>query len=184
MTVTAWPEGLPTHTAEEWRQMGSEEGWNVIANREVFAAAFKALKAPPMEYARQKSPGRAEILIRIQEELIPGSTVPAKAKAAPAAAPAAATKKAAPKAAPAAAETPASPAGVGKVDLGPVLAKLEEHGAQLAALVSTVETVETILKLLLLNPSNIDSLQLAADENTFEGIKGSTLEQLAAPGNG
>lgn len=184
MTVEKWPDDLQTRTEEEWRTIGLEENWTNPENRALILGALTALKIPAMDYARLKSPGRVELIIRAQEKLKPGSLGGAKAapKAAPAAAAAAAAKKAAPKAAGTGTAAP-STAAPATVDLGPVLAKLEEQGAQIAALQATAANVETILKLLLLNPVNSDSLQLAADEATLNGIAGNTLAELAG-GNG
>lgn len=186
MSANKWPDDLQTRTEEEWRAIGTEENWTNPENRQIILGALTALKIPAMDYARLKAPGRVELIIRKQEELKPGSTA---AKAAPkaaatTAAPAAAAAKkgAAPKAAGTGTAAPAAGAPA-TVDLGPVLAKLEEQGAQIAALQATATNVETILKLLLLNPSNSDSLALAADQATLDGIAGNTLAELAG-GNG
>lgn len=181
MTVEKWPDDLQTRTEEEWRTIGLEENWTNPENRALILGTLTALKIPAMDYARLKSPGRVELIIRVQEKLKPGSL--GGAKAAPkAGAKAPAGKAAAPKAAGTGTAAPSASAPA-TVDLGPVLAKLEEQGAQIAALQATASNVETILKLLLLNPVNSDSLQLAADEATLNGIAGNTLAELAG-GNG
>jgi len=171
-----WPEDIQTRTAEEWRAMGAN--WEVAENRKAVVDALTALKIPAMQYARAKGPERVEIVIKQQEEILPGSTGPKKAAAA---APAAAPKAAAPKAAAPKAAAPSSGGG-GGVDLSPILMRIEEQSGQIAALRETLAEVSVILKLLLLNPANNDSLTLAASAETVAEIGSKSITELA--GNG
>jgi hypothetical protein len=172
MTVSKWPEELQTRTAAEWRAIGAQ--WEVADNRKIVVDTLTALKIPAMQYARAKGPERVEIVIKAQEELVPGSTAEKKAAAPAAAAPkAAAPKAAAPKAA-----APVATGG-GTVDLGPILARLEAQDAAIATLQASATEISTILKLLLLNPSNADSLTLAASAEVVEEIGSKSITELA-----
>lgn len=182
MTEKKWPDSIPTRTADEWRALGAN--WEIAENRKIFVDTLTALKVPAMQYATGKGPQRAELLIKIQEELVPGSTAakkaaaPAAAKAAPAAA-----KKAGPSTTVATAASGASGGSGGGVDLAPLYAKLEELSAAVAALQATTTESSTILKLLLLNPNNADSLTLAATAEVVAEIGAKSVVDLAS-GNG
>lgn len=178
--ISKWPEDVQTRSAEEWTALGAN--WSDGDARKSIVDALKALKIPATEYARKQPPERVELIIKLQEQLIPGSTKGGGAKAA---APAAATatavgKKAAPKVGTASA--PAGGGGGGTVDLGPVFARLDATDAALAQLQETASSVETLLKLLLLNPANADSLQLAADPDVLAEFSAKSITELA--GNG
>ncbi len=163
--ITAWPEGLQTRTAEEW--IGLANDWSNTDSRAAVMTALKELKIPATEYARKQVTERAELIIKLQEQLLPGSTKPGGAAPAKAAASATGSKKAAPKAAAAAA-----PAAGATVDLSELLGKLDE-------LQATASRTETLLKLLLLNPANTDSLQLAADPDVLAEFASKSIEELA-----
>lgn len=195
MIVSQWPSELQTRTADEWRQMGSEEGWNHVPNRGIFLQTLMGLKVSTQQYAQLLSPGRAELIIQIQESLKPGSTASKKAATpAPAPAPAAEAvseeptnlrppgiKKAAPKAANPGMPTPvtAAPVASAVVDFGPVLARFSALETQVAGLTKVTSSVETLLKLLLLNPASADSLMLAGEPAVLAEIAGKTVGQLA-----
>lgn len=181
--VTKWPENVATRTAEEWTALGAN--WTDGDSRQAIVEALKGLKVPATEYARKQPPERVELIIKLQEQLVPGSTRPAGAAAgAKAAAPAAATgaKKAAATKAPVA-SAPAASSGGGTVDLGPVLAAIEAQSAKIEALQATATSIETLLKLVLANPSMADSLALAADPDVIAEFAGKTITEIAA-GNG
>jgi hypothetical protein len=180
MSNAKWPENIPMRTATEWEQLGAT--WTEKDSREAIVAALKELKVPATEYARMQPTERAQRIAQIQEERVPGSTTGAKKTAA---APAGAKKAAAPAAAAGAktTTTASTGGGGGSVDLGPVIAKLAEMDAKLDSLAVTSTNVETLLKLILLNPSMADSLQLAADADVLAEFAGKSIGELAS-GNG
>ncbi len=183
-TVSKWPENIPLRTAEEWTALGA--AWNSDSDaRTAVVEALKALKIPATEYARKQPPERVELVIKLQEQLSPGSTTGAKPAAAKAGAaagkPAAAGKAAAPKAA--GTGVAAGGGGGGSVDLGPVIAKQAEIEAKVDALQATATNIETLLKLVLANPGMADSLALAADPDVLAEFAGKTITEIAS-GNG
>lgn len=179
MSNAKWPENIPMRTATEWEQLGAT--WTEKDSREAIVAALKELKVPATEYARMQPTERAQRIAQIQEERVPGSTTGAKKTAA---APAAAgARKTAATPAGAAKAAPATGGGGGSIDLTPVLAKLAEIDAKIDGLATTTANVETLLKLILLNPSMQDSLQLAADPDVLAEFAGKSIGELAS-GNG
>jgi len=182
MSNAKWPENIPMRTQAEWEQLGAT--WTEKDSREAIVAALKELKVPATEYARMQPTERAQRIAAIQEERVPGSTTGAKKAAA---APAAGAKKAATPATAGKATTTAAAAsgggGGGSVDLSPVIAKLAEMDAKIDGLAATSTSVETLLKLILLNPSMADSLQLAADPDVLAEFAGKSIGELAS-GNG
>lgn len=183
-TLTKWPEDLQQRTAEEWNALAAN--WSDSEARTTIVNTLKGLKIAATTYARAQPPERVQMIIEIQEKLVPGSTTGKKAATAPAAGAtagkAAAPKAAAPKAG-AAGAAAAGGGGGGTVDLGPVFARLDAQDAKLDALATTAGNIETLLKLLLLNPANQDSLQLAADPEVLAEFAGKSITELAG-GNG
>lgn len=179
-SISKWPENVPQRTAEEWTALAA--AWHSDSDsRNAIVDALKALKIPATEYARKQPPERGELIIKMQEQLVPGSTT-GKA-AAPAKAPAAGAKgkTAAPKAA--GTGKAAEGGGSGTVDLSPVLAALQEQNEKLDAIYAKVDSVETLLKLILLNPAMADSLQLASDPDVLTEFADKSISELAS-GNG
>lgn len=182
--ITKWPENIQTRSAEEWANLAAT--WSDADSRTAIVDALKALKVPATEYARKQPPERVAMIVELQEKLVPGST-----KGKPAGAPAAATgaaaagakKAAAPKAAGTGTAAAATGGGGGNVDLSPVYARLDATDAKLDSLAVTAGNIETLLKLLLLNPANADSLQLAADPDVLAEFAGKSIGELAG-GNG
>lgn len=192
MTVTSWPESVEVRTAEAWRALTTDVAWANDANRKVIAAALKTLNIPAAQFARILPPARVELIIDLQESLLPGSTTPTTTKAAPAAA----AKKAAPAAAKTvaaattAAPKTAAPTGGGSVDLSGILTALAELKAENAELKSLIlagnargEETNSALKVLLLAPQNRDSLELCADPDVLGVFANQTLTELATSGN-
>lgn len=168
--ITKWPEEIQIRTTEEWTALGAN--WQDPDSRAAIVAALKALKIPATEYARKQPPERVELIIKLQEQLVPGST-----KGGAAEKPAAAGKAAAPKAGGKAAAPKAGATGGGTVSVD-----LSEVNAKLDQLQATSTNIETLLKLLLLNPANADSLTLAVDPDVLAEFREKSIEELA--GNG
>lgn len=180
--VNKWPENVPTRTAEEWTALGAN--WSDGEARQAIVDALKGLKIPATEYARKQPPERVELIIKLQEQLSPGSTTGKKAAATPAATGTTAAKKtAAPKAGASTASTASTGGGGGTVDLTPVLAAIEAQAAAIAELQATATSIETLLKLVLANPNMADSLSLAADPDVLAEFAGKTITEIAS-GNG
>jgi len=195
-TVTTWPESVEIRTAEAWRALASDEAWASDVNRKIVAHALKTTQLPASHYARITPLERVDLLIGLQEQLVPGSTKPAAAKtaAAPAAAKkaAAATSTKAPAAA-AAAPTKAATGG-GSTSVEAFLESIKEGFAALKAqndelreLVAAGnargEETNSALKVLLLAPQNRDALELCADPDVLATFANQSLSELAGGGN-
>lgn len=193
-TVTSWPESVEVRSAEAWRALADDAAWASDVNRKIVAHALKTTQLPASHYARITPLERVNLLVDLQEQLLPGSTKPAAAKTT--AAPAAAKKAAAATStkAPAAAATTKPATGGGSTNVEAFLESLKEGFAALKAQNDELrelvlagntrgEETNSALKVLLLAPQNRDALELCGDPDVLASFANQSLSELAGGGN-